>query len=109
MEGDYERAVELYQSSLELYATAEAHTFLSWAASKKPFPGWSVLPKRAATSRGIFLITIWAARILAGKCTDARCAASRKRCRSSRAIRRRARRWNLCAAWSTEEPAEVKR
>src|ERR1700704_6054204 len=30
MEGDYERAVELYQSSLELYPTAEAHTFLGW-------------------------------------------------------------------------------
>ena len=31
MEGDYERAVELYHSSLELYPTAEAHTFLGWA------------------------------------------------------------------------------
>ena len=30
MEGDYERAVELYQSSLALYPTAEAHTFLGW-------------------------------------------------------------------------------
>ncbi len=30
MEGDYDRAVELYQSSLELYPTAEAHTFLGW-------------------------------------------------------------------------------
>src|SRR5258707_12249119 len=30
MEGDYERAVELYQSSLELHPTAEAHTFLGW-------------------------------------------------------------------------------
>jgi tetratricopeptide (TPR) repeat protein len=30
MEGDYERAVELYQSSLELFPTAEAHTFLGW-------------------------------------------------------------------------------
>jgi tetratricopeptide (TPR) repeat protein len=30
MEGDYERAVELYQSSLDLYPTAEAHTFLGW-------------------------------------------------------------------------------
>ena|ERR1700680_4584569 len=30
MEGDYDRAVELYQESLALYATAEAHTFLGW-------------------------------------------------------------------------------
>ena len=30
MEGDYERAVELYHSSLELHPTAEAHTFLGW-------------------------------------------------------------------------------
>ena len=30
MEGDYDRAVELYQSSLDLYPTAEAHTFLGW-------------------------------------------------------------------------------
>jgi tetratricopeptide (TPR) repeat protein len=30
MEGDYERAIELYQSSLDLHPTAEAHTFLGW-------------------------------------------------------------------------------
>src|ERR1700680_2785669 len=30
MEGDYDRAVELYQESLALYATAEAHTFPGW-------------------------------------------------------------------------------
>src|SRR5579884_1318019 len=30
MEGDYERAEELYLSSLELHPTAEAHTFLGW-------------------------------------------------------------------------------
>ena len=30
MEGDYDRAVELYQSSLDLHPTAEAHTFLGW-------------------------------------------------------------------------------
>src|SRR5258708_37089738 len=30
MEGDYDRAAELYQSSLELHPTAEAHTFLCW-------------------------------------------------------------------------------
>jgi tetratricopeptide (TPR) repeat protein len=30
MEGDYERAVELYLTSLELHPTAEAHTFLGW-------------------------------------------------------------------------------
>ncbi|HEV3219810.1 MAG TPA: tetratricopeptide repeat protein [Candidatus Acidoferrales bacterium] len=30
MEGDYDRAVVLYQSSLALHPTAEAHTFLGW-------------------------------------------------------------------------------
>src|SRR3979490_1535508 len=30
MEGHHHRAVELYQSSLELHPTAEAHTFLGW-------------------------------------------------------------------------------
>lgn len=30
MEGDYDSAVQLYQSSLELHPTAEAHTFLGW-------------------------------------------------------------------------------
>ncbi len=30
MEGDYDRAVELYKNSLELFPTAEAHTFLGW-------------------------------------------------------------------------------
>src|SRR3981189_2225016 len=30
MEGDYDRAVELYQRSLDLHPTAEAHTFLGW-------------------------------------------------------------------------------
>lgn len=30
MEGDYDRAVELYKNSLELHPTAEAHTFLGW-------------------------------------------------------------------------------
>ena len=30
MEGDYDHAVELYRSSLDLYPTAEAHTFLGW-------------------------------------------------------------------------------
>jgi Tfp pilus assembly protein PilF len=30
MEGDYNRAVELYKNSLELHPTAEAHTFLGW-------------------------------------------------------------------------------
>ena len=30
MDGDYDRAVELYQSSLDLHPTAEAHTFLGW-------------------------------------------------------------------------------
>ena len=30
MEGDYDRAVELYQGAIALYPTAEAHTFLGW-------------------------------------------------------------------------------
>src|ERR1700675_3406812 len=30
MEGDYDRAVELYRRSLALHPTAEAHTFLGW-------------------------------------------------------------------------------
>src|SRR6202171_4373874 len=30
MEGDYDRAVELYRRSLDLHPTAEAHTFLGW-------------------------------------------------------------------------------
>jgi len=30
MEGDYDRAIELYRNSLELHETAEAHTFLGW-------------------------------------------------------------------------------
>src|ERR1700726_4854301 len=30
MEGVYDPAVELYRSSLDLYPTAEAHTFLGW-------------------------------------------------------------------------------
>jgi len=30
MEGDYDRAVDLYRRSLALYPTAEAHTFLGW-------------------------------------------------------------------------------
>jgi Tfp pilus assembly protein PilF len=30
MEGDYDRAVELYKDSLDLHPTAEAHTFLGW-------------------------------------------------------------------------------
>jgi Tfp pilus assembly protein PilF len=30
MEGDFDRAVELYRGSLALHATAEAHTFLGW-------------------------------------------------------------------------------
>lgn len=30
MEGEYDRAVELYKSSLAIFPTAEAHTFLGW-------------------------------------------------------------------------------
>jgi tetratricopeptide (TPR) repeat protein len=30
MQGELDRAVELYQSSIEIFATAEAHTFLGW-------------------------------------------------------------------------------
>lgn len=31
--GELDRAIELYQRSIELYPTAEAHTFLGWAMS----------------------------------------------------------------------------
>jgi tetratricopeptide (TPR) repeat protein len=30
MEGEFDRAVDLYKNSLALYPTAEAHTFLGW-------------------------------------------------------------------------------
>jgi Tfp pilus assembly protein PilF len=30
MSGDYDRAVDLYKSSLAIFPTAEAHTFLGW-------------------------------------------------------------------------------
>jgi Tfp pilus assembly protein PilF len=30
MQGDYEHAVELYTKSLNIFSTAEAHTFLGW-------------------------------------------------------------------------------
>jgi tetratricopeptide (TPR) repeat protein len=30
MEGEYDRAVDLYKASLQLHPTAEAHTFLGW-------------------------------------------------------------------------------
>lgn len=30
MQGDYDRAVELYTKSLDIFPTAEAHTFLGW-------------------------------------------------------------------------------
>jgi len=30
MNGEFERAVELYKNSLEIHPTAEAHTFLGW-------------------------------------------------------------------------------
>jgi tetratricopeptide (TPR) repeat protein len=33
MKGDLERAIEYYQRSIELYPTAEAHTFLGWTYS----------------------------------------------------------------------------
>jgi len=33
MKGDLDRAVDLYKSSLEIHATAEAHTFLGWTYS----------------------------------------------------------------------------
>ncbi|MGD0072970.1 MAG: tetratricopeptide repeat protein [Candidatus Binataceae bacterium] len=31
--GEFDRAIELYRESLELYPTAEGHTFLGWALS----------------------------------------------------------------------------
>ena len=33
MEGELDRAVEHYQRSIEVYPTAEAHTFLGWTLS----------------------------------------------------------------------------
>jgi Tfp pilus assembly protein PilF len=33
VDGKYDRAVHLYQQSIELYPTAEAHTFLGWTYS----------------------------------------------------------------------------
>src|SRR5438445_1409 len=33
MQGDLERAIELYQRSIDVYPTAEAHTFLGWTLS----------------------------------------------------------------------------
>ena len=50
MEGDYDRAVELYQSSLELHPTAEAHTFLGWTYH---FQGSSTTPSRNAAAPSI--------------------------------------------------------
>jgi tetratricopeptide (TPR) repeat protein len=33
MAGDYDRAIELYQESVEIFPTAEAYTFLGWTYS----------------------------------------------------------------------------
>jgi len=33
IDGELDRAIELYQHSIEVYPTAEAHTFLGWAMS----------------------------------------------------------------------------
>ena len=33
--GELDRAIELYQHSIEVYPTAEAHTFLGWAMSSQ--------------------------------------------------------------------------
>jgi tetratricopeptide (TPR) repeat protein len=33
MRGEFDRAIELYKQSLDIYATAEAHTFLGWTYS----------------------------------------------------------------------------
>lgn len=33
MKGELERAIELYRQSIEVYPTAEAHTFLGWTLS----------------------------------------------------------------------------
>ena len=30
MQGDYDQAIELYTESLNIFPTAEAHTFLGW-------------------------------------------------------------------------------
>ena len=101
MEGDYDRAVELYQSSLELHPTAEAHTFLGWTYhyQGKRFPGCSRRSKRGATSLAIFRITTWDAHIWARRCMVRPCAAFRKPSRSSRVTRWPARRSNRCDGW----------
>ncbi len=105
MEGDYDRAAELYQSSLELHPTAEAHTFLGWTYHYQGKLMDAIAEcKRAidATNRGIFLITISVARTSERKCMARRSAASRKRSRSNRVIRSLGKRWNRFAAWSIE-------
>src|SRR5947208_14774134 len=49
MEGDSDRAIELYRFSLEMHPTAEAHTFLGWTYH---FPG-RVDPPIAQCKRAI--------------------------------------------------------
>ena len=46
--GNVDRAIELYRQSIELYPTAEAHTFLGWAMS---FQGHLERPRRSAFAR----------------------------------------------------------
>src|SRR5712691_1661323 len=62
--------------------------------------------KRGATSRATFRTTTWAAPTLEKRCTATRCAASRKRWKSSRAIHWRARPSKRFAAWSTEKKVD---
>src|ERR1700674_3025653 len=87
MEGDYDRAVELYRRSLALHPTAEAHTFLGWTfhfqgkideaipttisahissasnALMKPFRGSSGRLPQNDMILGIFRISTWDAPI----------------------------------------------
>ncbi len=91
MEGDYDRAVELYHSSLELHPTAEAHTFLGWTYH---FQG-KLEDAIAECRRAIEIDPDFG-----NPYNDTRrqCAASRKLSKSSRAMRSPARLSNLCAA-----------
>jgi hypothetical protein len=36
MEGELDRAIELYRRSIEVYPTPEAHTFLGWTSPVAP-------------------------------------------------------------------------
>ena len=46
MDGELDRAMERYQRSIEVYPTAEAHTFMGWALSVRA--DWTRRPTSAA-------------------------------------------------------------